>query len=144
MMGQFEARIPTDRQYAKNHMSAQPAGGGFRFGFGAYAVRLLQDVYFLEWDITPPVALRQQQKIGFIESSKAESDLFAPIAGTFSAINEELLSDPSAINTDKYAAGWLFEMQSPGDALLSPQEYIQHLEAVWETTQRTIKGQLNE
>lgn len=144
MMGEFEARFPADRQYAKNHMWAQPVGGAVRFGFGAYAVRLLQDVYFLEWDITPPATLRQQQKIGFIESSKAESDLFAPIAGTFSATNEELLSDPSAINTDKYAAGWLFEMQAPGEELLSPQQYIEHLEAVWETTQRTIKGQLNE
>ena len=142
MMGEFEARFPTDRQYAKNHMWAMAVDGGYRFGFTAYAVRLLQDVYFLEWDIQPPAPLKQQQKIGFIESSKAESDLFAPVAGEFSTVNEELLSDPSAINTDKYAAGWLFEMQAAGEELLSPEGYIENLEAVWETTQRTIKGQL--
>ena len=144
MMGEFEARFPTDRLYAKNHMWARADGDNHRFGFAAYAVRLLQDVYFLEWDIEPPVELRQQQKIGFIESSKAESDLFAPVAGTFTHINEELLSDPSAINTDKYGAGWLFAMSAGSDQLLTPQQYIEHLDAVWETTQRTIKGQLND
>jgi glycine cleavage system H protein len=107
-------------------------------------VRLLQDVYFLEWDIQPPADLKQQQKIGFIESSKAESDLYAPVTGVFSQINEDLLSDPSAINTDKYDAGWLFAMEAGEEQLLTPERYIAHLEAVWETTQRTIKGQMNE
>jgi len=144
MMGEFEARFPADRQYAKNHMWALAVDGGFRFGFSAYAVRLLQDVYFLEWDIDPPAPLRAQQKIGFIESSKAESDLYAPVAGTLCEINEGLLSDPSAINTDKYGAGWLFEVETSGESLLSPEAYLEHLDAVWETTQRTIKGQLNE
>ena len=143
-MGEFEARFPTDRRYAKNHMWAQPVDGGFRFGFSAYAVRLLQDVYFLEWDIEPPAPLQQQQKIGFIESSKAESDLFAPLTGTLALVNDELLSDPSSINTDKYGGGWLFDILGDGAELLSPPAYIQHLEAVWEETQRTIKGQLNE
>lgn len=144
MMGEFEARFPTDRKYAKNHMWAQACEGGHRFGFSAYAVRLLQDVYFLEWDIDAPAPLNQQQKIGFIESSKAESDLFSPVAGTLTQINQELLSDPSRINTSKYDAGWLFVMEGGDDQLLSPEAYIAHLEAVWETTQRTIKGQLND
>lgn len=144
MMGEFEARFPTDRQYARNHMWAQAVDGAFRFGFSAYAVRLLQDVYFLEWDIDAPAALRAQQKIGFIESSKAESDLYCPMAGTLTTINEELLSDPSAINTDKYGAGWIFEFEGPGDELLSPEKYLEHLDAVWEVAQKTIKGQLNQ
>ena len=45
MMGEFEAEFPTDRQYALNHMWAFPSPEGYRFGFSAYAVRLLQDVY---------------------------------------------------------------------------------------------------
>jgi glycine cleavage system H protein len=145
LMGKFQARFPTDRRYARNHMWALDLGGkAWRFGFSAYAVRLLQDVYFLEWSIDPGTQLKDRQQIGSIESSKAESDLYTPLPGTLTAFNEKLLADPSAINTDKYAAGWLFEMQTPGDTLLSPQQYIEHLEAVWETTQRTIKGQLNE
>ncbi len=144
MMGEFEAQFPTDRQYAKNHMWAQRSGDAFRFGFTAYAVRLLQDVYFLDWIVDAPLKLAERQEIGSIESKKAESALYAPIAGTLTRFNEELLSDPSAINVDKYGAGWLFEMQGTGDTLLDPPQYIEHLDAVWEVTQRTIKGQLNE
>lgn len=144
MMGEFEAQFPTDRRYAKNHMWAHQMGDLLRFGFSAYAVRLLQDVYFLDWHIDAPAELTAQQEIGFIESKKAESDLFAPIPGRLVSINQDVLSDPSTINVDKYAAGWLFEMQAETDELLSPPQYIEHLEGVWEITQRTIKGQLNE
>ena len=144
MMGKFEARFPTDRQYAKNHMWALATDGGYRFGFAAYAVRLLQDVYFLDWEFDPPVELAEKQQIGAVESNKAESDLFAPMTGELIALNAQLLSDPSAINVDKYGAGWLFEMNGEGGELLSTEEYIEHLAAVWEVTQRTIKGQFNE
>lgn len=144
MMGQFAARFPSDRRYATNHMWAMPAGGRYRFGFSAYAVRLLQDVYFLEWCVDSGTQLSYRQQIGAIESSKAESDLYAPIAGRLVALNEALLSDPSAINVEPYAGGWLLEIEGAGDELLSPQGYLEHLEASWAVAQRTIKGQMNE
>jgi glycine cleavage system H protein len=144
MMGEFAARFPTDRKYAKNHMWAAEQEGAYRFGFAAYAVRLLQDVYFLDWSVEAPAKLAERQQIGFIESKKAESDLFAPVAGTLTRFNQELLADPSAINVDKYGGGWLFEMEGSGESLLSPEQYLEHLAAVWEVTQRTIKGQMNE
>ncbi|MDG2385006.1 MAG: glycine cleavage system protein H [Pirellulaceae bacterium] len=143
MMGEFEAEFPVDLVYAKNHMWARPAESLLRFGFSAYAVRLLQDVYFLDWTVEPATQVAHRQEIGAIESKKAESDLFAPIAGTLVTLNEALLSDPSYINVDKYNQGWLFEMTGATEQLLSAQEYVKHLEAVWEITQRTIKGQLN-
>lgn len=144
-MGKFEARFPTDRQYAKNHMWAQrQADGAYRFGFSAYAVRLLQDVYFLDWIVDAGTRLVEKQQIGAIESKKAESDLFAPLAGTLVRFNEELLADPTSINVDTYGPGWLFEMETPGETLLSPAAYLEHLANVWEVTQRTIKGQMNE
>lgn len=142
MMGEFEAEIPTDRHYAKNHMWAAPTSHGFRFGFTAYAVRLLQDVYFLDWDIEAGTTVAEKQEIGSIESKKAESSLYAPIAGQLAAFNETLLSDPSHINVDKYGDGWLFDIDGHGD-LLKPEQYVEHLASVWEVTQRTIKGQLN-
>jgi glycine cleavage system H protein len=145
MMGNYEAHFPTDRCYATNHMWAQQRpGGSLRFGFSAYAVRLLQDVYFLEWTVDEGSRLRERQQIGAIESKKAESDLFAPLAGTLTQFNQRLLRDPSAINVDKYGEGWLFEMAGDGAGLLSPAESIAHLGSVWEKTQRTIKGQVNE
>ncbi|MDP6446440.1 MAG: glycine cleavage system protein H, partial [Pirellulaceae bacterium] len=126
MMGEYEAVIPSDRRYARNHMWAKPHNDsefrfGFRFGFTAYAVRLLQDVYFLDWTVDEGAALNERQQIGAIESKKAESDLFSPVGGVLSAFNAELLSDPSAINVDKYEQGWLFDMASDGESLLSPE-----------------------
>jgi glycine cleavage system H protein len=144
MMGRFEAHFPTDRLYATNHMWARRCGAVYRFGFTAYAVRLMQDVYFLDWVIEPVAVLSQRQEIGSIESKKAESALYAPIAGQLTAINETLLDDPSAINLDKYGAGWLFEIQGSGEGLLTAEEYVEHLDSVWKVAQRTIKGQLND
>ena len=145
MMGEFAAEFPTDRQYARNHMWALTSEGVIRFGFSAYAVRLLQDVYFLDWNLAAPAALRQQQEIGSIESKKAESSLYAPVSGQLTTFNDKLLADPSTINTDKYGQGWLFEVE-PAELelpLLTAAEYIEHLDGVWKITQQTIKGQLN-
>lgn len=147
-MGKFVAEFPTDRLYAKNHMWAERREGVFRCGFSAYAVRLLQDVYFLDWTVDAGVSLREKQEIGQIESKKAESSLYSPLSGKLLQFNGDLLSDPSAINVDKYGNGWLFEIEPADQAttgpLLSPPEYLKHLAAVWEVTQRTIKGQMNE
>lgn len=144
MMGEYKAEFPTDRSYARNHMWAQPlADNRYRFGFAAYAVRLLQDVYFLDWDLPAGTTLAMRQEMGQIESQKAEASLYAPMAGQLTQINEVLLKDPSAINVDKYGNGWLFEITGDGSELLSPAAYLEHLEAVWEVTQRTIKGQMN-
>ena len=147
MMGEFEAEFPTDRVYAKNHMWAQVSEnptGIVRFGFTAYAVRLLQDVYFLDWLVDAPSVIKASQEIGSIESKKAESALFAPDAGELLTFNETLMEDPSAINTDKYGEGWLFDMKVENVEFLEPAAYIELLEDVWKKTQRTIKGQLNE
>lgn len=164
MMGEFKALFPTDRRYARNHMWARwiepdeaalhdaagasdSAGAShptWRFGFSAYAVRLLQDVYFLDWTIELGSRLEERQEIGAIESSKAEASLYSPIAGELIELNETLLRDPSGVNVDKYGAGWLFTIRGPGADLLDPPAYLAHLEAVWQVTQRTIKGQMNE
>ena len=142
LMGRYEASFPTDCHYAKNHMWARRHEDVYRFGFTAYAVRLLQDVYFLEWSIDEQTTVQQRQPIGAIESKKAESDLFAPIDGQLVRFNDTLMNDPSAINVEPYGDGWLFEIQAPNASLLSPDEYLEHLGKAWEVTQRTIKGQL--
>lgn len=144
MMGEFEAVFPDDRLYARNHMWAQQKNEKYRFGFSAYAVRLLQDIYFLDWEIEPPVELAAKADMGSIESKKAESTIFSPAAGTLEQLNPELLNDPSSINVDKYENGWLFEMNVPEPDFLTVTQYIEHLEIVWQDAQRTIKGQMNQ
>ncbi|MAT12385.1 MAG: glycine cleavage system protein H [Pirellulales bacterium] len=146
MMGEFEAAFPVDRHYAKNHMWAEKAEQGYRFGFSSYAVRLLQDVYFLDWYFDAPASVRFQQEIGSIESKKAESSLYAPLTGELIEFNPALMADPSHINLDSYGEGWLFELTESSEneePLMTAEEYLTHLEKVWIVTQRTIKGQMN-
>ena len=144
-MGEFTARFPRDRLYAKNHMWALPPerSDRWRFGLSAYAVRLLQDVYFLDWLVEPGMTLTARQQIGSIESKKAESDLYSPASGVVASINQEVLDDPSAINAAPYEAGWLFELVLAGHEFLDGPGYQKHLEDAWVVAQRTIKGQAN-
>ena len=144
LMGKFPAVLPGELRYARNHMWCRTEGDRHRFGFTAYAVRLMQDVYFLDWSLGDGDAAHLLQEIGHIETSKAESDLFAPIAGTVVQFNKELLKDPTPINLDLYGAGWLFEMQGDAAGLMGVTEYHQFLAENWEKTQRMIKGKINE
>ena len=145
-MGDFIATFPTDRRYATNHMWARQVGESkFRLGLTAYAVRLLQDVYFLDWIVEPTIPVAAKAHIGSIESKKAESDLYAPIGGRLVAINEAVLSDPSLINADAYGDGWMIEIEADDSVhrLLEPDAYATHLVDAWDVAQRTIKGQAN-
>ena len=143
LMGKYPARLPRGLRYARNHMWCRADGGRLRFGFAAYAVRLMQDVYFLDWCVNAGDAVALRQQIGNIETSKAVADLFAPIAGTIEVFNTELLKDPSGINVDCYGPGWLFEMTGDAEALMDGPAYHDYLAATWESTQRLIKGQIN-
>ena len=143
MMGKFPALLPGDLLYARNHMWCRVDGEHCRFGFTTYAIRLMQDVYFLEWHLSDGDRVEQLQQIGNIETSKAESALYAPLTGTITDFNKELLKDPSGINVDGYGGGWLFEMDADPAPLLSADEYHQFLEQGWEKTQRYIKGKIN-
>ncbi|QDU61050.1 Glycine cleavage system H protein [Planctomycetes bacterium Pan216] len=146
MMGTAEARFPTDRGYARNHMWLLPdpvSPDLHRVGLTEYSVRLLRDVYFLDWSIDPGTPVATKQEIGEIESSKALSSLYVPFPGEVVAFNEALLQDPSAINTFPYGDGWLFSLRTDSE-LLTPQEYLDHVNAGWKDAQHLIKKQMNE
>ena len=144
MMGQYKAGIPDDRQYSRRHLWLKASGPGrFRVGFTTYSVRLLQDVYFLEWSIDPGTIVRDKQEIGEVESAKAVSSMFPPCAGTVLSFNQQLLNDPSGINADNYGSGWLYEFETTA-SLLSAAGYIEFLQSAWEDAQKAIKGQINE
>lgn len=143
LMGKHPAALPGDLLYCKNHMWCRPdPGGTHRFGFSAYAVRLMQDVYFLEWRIDPGL-VTPKQEIGYIETQKATSGLYAPLAGRVLRFNAALLEDPSTINVDNYGRGWLFEFTGELADALDVDAYYSHLEAGWEATQRILKAQVN-
>lgn len=143
LMGKHPAPLPADLCYCKNHMWCRPGADGIHtFGFTSYAVRLMQDVYFLEWRIEPGLVTAKQE-IGFIETQKATSGLYAPLAGRVIRFNSALLDDPGTINLDCYGAGWLFQFAGDVSETLTPDAYYSHLAAGWDATQRMLKGQIN-
>jgi glycine cleavage system H protein len=143
LMGKHPAPLPGGLLYCKNHMWCRPRVDGIHtFGFTAYAVRLMQDVYFLEWR-TDPGLITLKQEIGYIETQKATSALYAPLAGRIVRFNAALLEDPSTINVDNYGMGWLFELVGVLEGTLDVDHYYQHLETGWEHTQRLLKGEIN-
>lgn len=143
MMGKFEAHLPGDLLYARIHKWCRREGDLLRFGFPSYAIRLMQDVYFLDWHFSDGEEVEQLQEIGHIETSKANSDLFAPLTGTIVEFNPALLNDPSGINVDGYGEGWLYTMRADPSELMNVDEYYQFLDENWEKTQRMIKGKMN-
>jgi len=142
MMGNFRAVFPTDRRYAANHMWAQPVGGVVRFGLSAYAVRLLQEVFFLEWTVAAGAVVREKDEIGAIESAKANAALFAPMAGAITRFNDAVMADPSLINKSGYDEGWLFEMTGEAGGTMDAPAYVASLEASWARAQALLKGQM--
>ncbi|HBJ35607.1 MAG TPA: glycine cleavage system protein H [Planctomycetaceae bacterium] len=154
MMGEFKAVFPRGLKYTTNHMWATPTDSynarshgddkkSWRFGLTSYAVRLLQDVYFLDWIVDAGSDITRRQHLGSIESKKAESDLYSPTAGQLVSYNQQALSDPSAINVDIYNEGWLMEIAPASDIdLMDVDAYLKHLDQAWVVAQRTIKGQV--
>lgn len=144
-MGEFTAWFPKDRLYGKNHMWILDRGGGrSRLGLTAYAVRLLQDVYFLDWTVDIRASLSSEKSIGSIESKKAESELYVPSNGTLATINDEVLDEPTLINAEPYDDGWLIEMDRMDQGpLMTPEQYAEHLVKAWKVAEVTIRGQVN-
>jgi len=122
-------------------MWAEAVDEGCRLGFSAYAIRLLGDVRCLEWSTEAGAKIAPGQAIGFVEGSKATSDLYAPMAGAVVRLNPAALGDPTLLNTAPYDAGWLLILETAGEGLLSPEQYVSHLEACWPLAERMLKGQ---
>ena len=141
MMGKFTARIPTDRRYAVNHMWLRPEGDVLRCGLTAYAVRLLLEIYFLEWSVAKGDPIKQKAEIGAVESAKATAAIYAPASGTVTRLNPAALADPGVINRDCYGNGWLFEMTGSSDGTMEPQQYVEFLNQSWEKAQALLKKQ---
>jgi glycine cleavage system H protein len=143
MMGRSPAFLATDRRYVRNHMWIRPVGEALQLGFSSYAVRLLGDIHHLQWSVAPGGAVSAGQVLGFIEGSKATSDLYAPLAGTVVELNPRVLAEPALLNSELYEDAWLLALRGQDDLSLTPEEYLAHLEACWPLAQRLLKGQAN-
>ncbi|MCP4448523.1 MAG: glycine cleavage system protein GcvH [Myxococcales bacterium] len=120
------ADIPTDLHYTKEHEWLRAKDGGFQVGITAFAVEQLGDVTMVE---LPEIGdtIEKEAVFGTVESVKAVSDLYAPITGSVSRINETLEDMPEAVNETPYAEGWLVEVtpsdDNPLDGLMDAEAY---------------------
>ncbi|RPH71524.1 MAG: glycine cleavage system protein GcvH [Myxococcaceae bacterium] len=107
------AENPKNLRYTKDHEWARRDGGGVVVGVTAHAQEALGDVVYVE---LPKVgdAVTAGSPFGVVESTKAVSELFAPISGKVTKVNTALADEPSTINTDPYGAGWIIEL-APSD-----------------------------
>ncbi len=116
---------PQDRRYTKTHEWVRIDGDIATVGITQYAQEQLGDVVFVE---LPAVgtALTRDGAMGNIESVKAVSEVFAPLAGEVIEVNSALETRPELVNSDPHGDGWLARMRVvPGDAtgLLTAAEY---------------------
>ncbi|TLD70304.1 glycine cleavage system protein GcvH [Phragmitibacter flavus] len=122
------SKVPDQLRYRESHEWIDPTSGAV--GITDHAQHELTDVVFVE---LPKVGAEVEagDQIAVVESVKAASDIYSPVSGEIIAINDELLEDPSLINTDPYGEGWIFEIKPSKDAelkiLLDAPSYRQHI-----------------
>jgi len=118
--------IPTDLRYSNDHEWAKSNGDIIRIGITDYAQDALGDVVFVD---LPKLGteIDAHAAIGEVESTKSVSEIYAPVGGTVSAVNETLKSAPESVNADPYGEGWICEITTTSstdfDALLDAQGY---------------------
>lgn len=127
------SNIPDDLKYTKSHEWVRDNGDGtVTVGITDHAQELLGDIVFVE---LPELDTEYgaDDATGVLESVKAASDMFAPLTGEVTAVNEALDDAPEVVNTDPYGEGWIFIMKldSMDDLgeLLTPEAYAEEAEA---------------
>ena len=122
--------IPAELRYTSDHEWVAVDGDVATVGITDFAQNALGDVVFIS---LPEVGdtITAGDVVGEIESTKSVSDLYAPLGGTVTAVNEALDATPEIVNSDPYGDGWMFELSLGEDAgtsdLLDAEAYEQQL-----------------
>lgn len=118
--------VPEDLNYAETHEWIRLDGDTGTVGITDHAQAELTDIVYVD----PPKVgskVTAGQAAAVVESVKAASDIYSPVDGEVTEVNEGLSSDPALVNTDPYGAGWLFKVRvanaSQIASLKSPAEY---------------------
>lgn len=125
--------IPGDLRFAPSHEWVRVNDdGSLTIGISEHAQEQLGDLVFVE---TPEIDARcdAEDGVAVVESVKAASDIYAPVAGTIIDSNADLADSPELINSDPYGDGWIFKLM-PDDAdaveaLMGPEDYAQMIES---------------
>jgi glycine cleavage system H protein len=126
-----DLEYPSDLRYTAEHEWVRSVEGGtIRIGITSFAQDSLGDVVYVS---LPAVgdSVAVGDACGEVESTKSVSDLYAPLAGEVTAVNEALDASPELVNSDPYGEGWMYELR-PTDAaavagLLDVEGYQQQL-----------------
>jgi glycine cleavage system H protein len=123
--------IPDDCRFLESHEWVRREDGTAQVGISDFAQDELGDVVFVE---LPGVGdeLDAEESFGVVESIKAVSDIYTPVAGTVTAVNDDLETAPELVNEDPYGDGWMLELELADEgeleALLSPAAYREQIE----------------
>jgi len=120
--------VPGDLRYTKDHEWVRIEGDEAIVGITQYAADQLGDIVFVELP-EEGRPLEQHATFGVVESVKAVSDLFAPVGGEVTAVNNDLSGTPEVVNSDPYGAGWMLRVKladrAQADGLLDAAAYEQ-------------------
>jgi glycine cleavage system H protein len=120
--------VPGDLRYTKEHEWVRLDGDEAVVGITQFAADQLGDIVFVELPAAGGT-LAQHATFGVVESVKAVSDLFAPVAGEVTAANDALAGTPELVNTDPYGGGWMLRIRladaAQVEALLDADAYEQ-------------------
>lgn len=102
--------VPDDLKYTESHEWLRLADSEATIGITDHAQAELTDIVFVE---LPEIGrtVKPQEAVAVVESVKAASDIYAPVGGTITAVNDKLQSDPALVNTDPFGEGWLFKIE---------------------------------
>ena len=126
------ANIPEDLRYSKDHEWIRVDGDNATIGITDYAQHSLGDVVYVDM---PRVGDKfgTHEAFGSVESVKAVSEIFLPVGGEVTDVNNGVNDTPESVNNDPYNAGWMVKvkMDNPleADAMMSAVEYEEYLEA---------------
>src|SRR5713226_8890763 len=120
------ANVPEDLHYSKDHEWVRVDGDIATIGITDYAQNSLGDVVYVELP-KPGEEFAAHESFGSVESVKAVSELFTPVSGTVTEVNDSLQDEPEKVNTDPYGDAWMIRVKksNPGevDRLLTAAEY---------------------
>jgi glycine cleavage system H protein len=125
-----ELNLPEDVRYTDDHEWAKNSGDAVRIGISDYAQDQLGDIVFVE---LPEVGstFDKGEEFGTVESVKAVSELYMPMGGEVTAINESLADAPELVNSDPYDGGWMIEIKASDpaemEAMKSKADYLEML-----------------
>ncbi|KAA9398206.1 glycine cleavage system protein GcvH [Haloarcula sp. CBA1130] len=123
--------VPDDLRYLESHEWVRISGDTAEIGITEFAQDELGDVVFVELP-DEGAELTAGEDFGVVESIKAVSDVYAPVSGTVTAVNDQLRDEPELLNEDPFGDGWMLEVEldeeSDIDDLLSPAAYRDQIE----------------